>query len=205
MKRLKNLVRERVVDIRKVDKGQLILIIDYDQRKLIEEKSISDIASLCLTQNSNWEDNRTFVEDKFKLLHRLNFITKSELTAVTGLLAGGKYGKLKEANGSPKYTHVLSSRELFSKQVTPYVYPLLKAHKLPFKELLKIKPDDVHLKIPARLVVGMQMCQLSRLQIWLENLLKPLSLLYGAFEHIKDTSNYLFHIETLKERAVAEE
>ena len=48
------------------------------------------------------------------------------------------------------------------------------------------------------------MCQLSRVQIWLENLLKPLSLLYGSFEYIKDSIDYLFHVEKLKERAAAE-
>ena len=136
LKRLKTLVREKVVDIRKVDKGQLILIIDYSERKLIEEMNISKIATLCDDQKSNWEDNRDYVEDKLKLLLRLNFITREELTAVTGLLAGGKFGHKKNSNGYTKFTHVLSMKELFSKQVTPYVYPLLKAHKVPFKELL---------------------------------------------------------------------
>ena len=205
LKRLKSLVREKVVDIRKVDKGQLIVIIDYSQRKLIEEQNINKIASLCTIQKSNWEDNRDFVENKFILLHRLGFITNDELTAVTGLLVGGKFGKLKNSDGSLKFTKVLSNKELFAKQVTPYVYPLLKAHKLPHNTLLTVQPDDVHLKIPTRLVVGMQMCQLSRVQIWLENLLKPLSLKYGAFEYLKDSSDYLFHIETLKGRAAEEE
>ena len=75
LRRLKTLVREKVVDIRKVDKGHLILIIDYSQRKLIEENNISKIAMLCDDQKSNWEDNRDYIENKLKLLLRLNFIT----------------------------------------------------------------------------------------------------------------------------------
>ena len=35
LKHLKQLVREKVNDIRKVDKGQWIVVIDYAQRKLI--------------------------------------------------------------------------------------------------------------------------------------------------------------------------
>ena len=51
--------------------------------------------------------------------------------------------------------------------------------------------------LPACLVV-MQRCQLSRTQIWLENLLKPLSKMYGSFEFIKDSTDYLIHLENLK-------
>ena len=50
LKRLKTMVREKVIDIRKVDKGQMILIVDYTQRKLIEEANINKIAYLCENQ-----------------------------------------------------------------------------------------------------------------------------------------------------------
>ena len=205
LRHLKSMVREKVVDIRKVDKGQMILIVDYSQRKLIEENNINEIATLCEKQESNWEQNREFVEETFKSLYDLKFVTRDELAAVTGLLAGGKNGKLTNRDGSPKYTKVVSSKELFSKQMTPYVYPLLKAHKLPLNELLCISPIDVSIKVPSRLVVGMQMCQLTRTQIWLENLLKPLSIFYGSFEYTKDSCDYLSHIESVKQQAIIEE
>ena len=182
----------------------MILIIDYSQRKLIEDKNINMIASLCDVQLSNWEQNKDFIEEKFKLLYGLKFITGDELTAVTGLLAGGKYGNLVDRNGSLKFTKVLSSKELFSKQDTPYVYPLLKAHKVALNDIVCTEPERVHEKVPARLVVGMQRCQLSRTQIWLENLLQPLSKLYGSFEYIKDSTDYLIHIENIKKVAKEE-
>ena len=52
------------MNIRKVDKGNLILVIDYEQRKKIEEKNIDKISKLCDIQQSNWAENRAFVETK---------------------------------------------------------------------------------------------------------------------------------------------
>ena len=97
-----------------MDKGQIILVIDYLQRIKAEETSIGKIASLSDIQSSNWEENRDFVECVMKTLNSSKFISNNELTAVTGLLAGGKNGQLKNADGSIKYTHILSTRELFS-------------------------------------------------------------------------------------------
>ena len=51
--KLKSLVKDRVIDIRKVDKGQIILIIDYAQRIRTEELNISTIAVLSEPQCSN--------------------------------------------------------------------------------------------------------------------------------------------------------
>ena len=82
----------------------------------------------------------------------------------------------------------------------PYVYPLYKAHKLPKAELLVIPPEEVSTRIPSRLVVGMASCQLSRIQIWLEHLLAPLSKLYGHFEYIKDITDFLVHLDKVKKR-----
>ena len=76
---------------------------------------------------------------------------------------------------------------------------MFKAHKVPKLELLRIPPNEVAARIPSRLVVGMSSCQLSRTQIWLEHLLTPLSITYGAFEHIKDSSDFLKHLENVKE------
>ena len=58
----------------------------------------------------------------------------------------------------------------------------LKSHKLSIDEKKQVKPDEVHQKIPARLVVGMSSCQLSRIQSWLEAFLTPLSKEFGVFE-----------------------
>ena len=198
LKHLKSMVKEKVIDIRKVDKGQLILVVDYAQRKLVEEKNINSIASLCDVQESNWKQNRDYVEVKFKELFMLFFITPNELAAVTGLVAGGKNGKLRNKDGTFKFTKALSNKELFCKQTTPYIYPLFKAHKLTLDELINVLPNEVHLKIPSRLVVGMGSCQLSRVQIWLEKFLNPLSVRYGSFEHLKDNSEFWYHIEDLK-------
>ena len=196
--RLKKLVKDKVIDIRKVDKGQTILIIDYQQRLLTEGENISKIAELCSTQSSNWKDNKDFTEEKMKALYCSGFVSKNELTAVTGLIAGGMSGKKKNKNGSIKFTQVISQRELFAEQKTPYVYPLYKAHKLTRSDLLNISSEEVHEKIPSRLVVGMQNCQLSRVQKWLENFLTPLSKLYGNFEYIKDSNDFLLKLETIK-------
>ena len=50
--RLRALVKEQKIDIRKVDKGQIILIIDYAQRLKTEEINITKISSLCDVQAS---------------------------------------------------------------------------------------------------------------------------------------------------------
>ena len=39
---------------------------------------------------------------------------KNELTAVTGLLAGGANGKLRNGDGSLKFTRVIANAELFA-------------------------------------------------------------------------------------------
>ena len=111
---------------------------------------------LCKT---NWEENKLFVEDSMKNLYCKQFVSRDELAAVTGLLAGGRHGKLKNKDGSCKLTHIVSQKEIFAQQRTPYVYPLFKAHKLPLKDILQSKPEEVHKIIPSRLVVGMTNCQ----------------------------------------------
>ena len=172
----------------------MILIIDYKQRILAEKLKISKIADLSQFQISNWEENKSFVECSFKKLYLNKFISKEELAAVTSLLAGGANGKLKTKDNYMKFTRTLPNNELFAKQSTPYVYPLFKAHKLSMLELLNVSPDDVHIKIPSRLIVGMSSCQLSRAQIWLEHLLTPLSIFYGNY--------FLAHLDNIKIKAV---
>ena len=135
-------------------------------------------------------------------LYDVKFIDRGELTAVTGVLPGGVSGKLKKKDGTRKDTHAIDSNEYFAKQSTPYVYPLLKAHKLNLDELKKVKPHEVSEKVPARLVVGMSSCQMSRIQAWLEAFLTPLSKMYGAFEYTKDSNDIL--IDFLNLNRVAE-
>ena len=165
----------------------------------IEESNILKIAEKREVQKSNWNENRTFVEKEMKKLYFLKFVSRDELAAVTGLLAGGIDGKLNTETGGVKFTHATDSNELFAQQKTPYVYPLLKAHKLPLKELRRIKPEEVEEKVPARLIVGMGSCQLTRIQSWLENLLTPFSQEYGIFKYTKDTNTILQSIQTLND------
>ena len=192
------MVKDKVIDIRKVDKGQLILIIDYEQRILTEQSNISKIASLSEFQVSDWKETQEFTQGKMKQLYHDKFVSKNELASVTGLLAGGAKGNLKNTDGSMKFTNIISQKECFAKQTTPYVYPLFKAHKLSKEELVNIKPDEVHNKLPSRLVVGMGYCQFSRVQAWLEHFLTPLSIMYGNFEYIKDSSSFLYKLENIK-------
>ena len=138
------------------------LIIDFSERKKIEEINISKIAKICTKQSSNWEQNREFIDAKMIELYELDFISRNELTAVTGILPGGTKGNLKNKDGTRKDTRAIDSNECFVQQSTPYVYPLLKAHKLSIEELRNTLPDEVSTKIPARLVVGMSSCQMSR-------------------------------------------
>ena len=204
LKHLTELVHGHIIDVRKVDKGQIILVIDYIQRKKAEEINISKIAKISDIQNSNWKENREFVETIMKRLYSSKFISKSELTAVTGLLAGGKDGKLTHVDGSMKYTRMLSNIESFCQQKTPYVYPLFKVHKMSIDELLQINPNHVATEIESRLVVGMSSCQLTRTQVWLEHLLTLLAIFYGKFEFIKDSNDFLIKLEEVKKIAAEE-
>ena len=146
-------------------------------------------------------DNRNYVEDKLKKLFQIEFIDKKELTAITGLLPGGTKGDLKNKDGCLKYTRAIDTNEYFSKQDTPYIYPLLKAHKLTLDELKVIKPEEVYEKKTARLVIGMSSCQMSRVQAWLESFLTPLSKVYGNFEYTKDSTDILIDFEKANENA----
>ena len=97
-------------------------------------------------------------------LYHEHFISKEETVAVTGLIPGGKCGKLKNRDGTIKFTRAIDSNELFVKQSVPYVYPLFKVHKIQFNEINEIQPNEVSNKIPSRMVVGIKSCQLSSLQ-----------------------------------------
>ena len=137
-----------------------------------------------------------------KFIFENKFISKQELTAVTGILAGGANGKLKTENGELKFTRATNSNELFSQQPTPYVYPLLKAHKLTMEQLLE--PNEVCEKIPSRLVVGMGNCQMTRVQAWLEHFLTPLSQEFVFFEYTKDSTSVLQKISNLNKKIDSE-
>ena len=63
-----------------------------------------------------------------------------------------------------------------------------------------MRPDEVHEKIPARLVVGMASCQLIRVQSWLEHLLTPFSKKIGVFEYTKDSNCVLQCIENVNQQ-----
>ena len=204
LKELKQLVKDKIIDVRKVDKGNLILIINFEERVKLERMNISKIAQRCDDQSSNWQENRTFVDQKMTRLFELEFLDRNELVAVTRVLPGGVNGNLKKRDGSRKDTRAIDSNEFFVKQQTPYIYPLLKAHKLKLEDLKKIKPEEVSLKIPARLVVGMSSCQMSRVQSWLENFLTPLSKMYCDFEYTKDSTDILIDFDKLNEVAVNE-
>ena len=140
----------------------------YTERIKAEAKSINKIAELVPDQRLNWKDNREFVETMMKKLYLVNFITRQELTAVTGLLPGGVSGTLLNQDGSLKFTRIKENNELFAKQSTPYVYPLFKLHKVPIERIIHLQPSEVAETIPSRLVVGMSNCQLTRVQCWLE-------------------------------------
>ena len=102
-----------------------------------------------------------------------------------------------------KYTTAIDSNELFVKQRTPYVYPLVKMHKLPsFQDVLNVSPANVYNEIPSRLVVGMGSCQMFRIQSWLECFLTPLCKVYGKFEYIKGSNDMLIAINEVKTVAV---
>ena len=199
------MVREKKIDVRKVDKGQMIMVIDYEQRVKAETLRIEEIATPTEDQRPNWKENKEFVEGKMKELYRIGFITGQELTAVTGLLPGGACGTLTNNDGSMKYTRIKENNELFAKQSTPYVYPLFKLHKLRMEDILQLQPNEVAEKIPSRLVVGMSNCQLSRVQCWLESFLTPLAKRYGEFEYIKDSTDMLRHLEAKKTQLLSEE
>jgi len=78
--------------------------------------NISSIAVLSEPQCSNWQENKDFVELKMKELYFEKFVSKEELASVTGLLAGGAKGILKNDDKSVKFTRTLNNSELFTKQ-----------------------------------------------------------------------------------------
>ena len=73
------MVVDKRIDIRKVDKGHRILIIDHDQRIKAEELNIPTISKICEEQKSNWNDNKVFIEEKMKELYQSKFIGANEL------------------------------------------------------------------------------------------------------------------------------
>ena len=61
-------------------------------RNIKKSLEIEKIAALCDKQESNWLENKLFVEQKMRQLIEMKFIERKELTAVTGLLPGGLKG-----------------------------------------------------------------------------------------------------------------
>ena len=127
--------------------------------------NISAISSLCENHTSNWQEDIEFSDKLMKGLWKSKVVSDRELTAVTGLLAGGRNGKLKNKDGSVKFSRVINNSELFPKQSTPYVYPLFKVHTLPIEELNTIANNEVWSDIPSRSVVGTGDCRLGRVQV----------------------------------------
>ena len=97
----------------------MILIIDFSERKKIEEINISKIAKICTKQSSNWEQNREFIDAKMIELYELDFISRNELTAVTGILPGGANGNLKNKDGTRKTPVPLILMNVLSSNLHP--------------------------------------------------------------------------------------
>ena len=73
--------------------------------------NITKISSVSNSQASNWLENKEFSENAMKKLFNEKFIDGNELTSVTGLLPGGINGKLKNGDGSLKFTRVIANAE----------------------------------------------------------------------------------------------
>ena len=80
-KDLRNKVRYKIIDISKVDKGNLVLIIDFEQRVKLEEINVSKIAqNVCPAQSSNWQ--KMHIDDAIMIeLFDMNFIDRNALVA----------------------------------------------------------------------------------------------------------------------------
>ena len=58
LKELQKIVREKKVDIRKVDKGDMILVNDFEQQKKIEEKILKKLQHCVINKNrTGWKIN----------------------------------------------------------------------------------------------------------------------------------------------------
>ena len=60
----------------------------------MEERNIIKIAKLCSIQESNWKENRSFIDEEMTKLYENEFNYQKELTAVTDILPGGVSGEL---------------------------------------------------------------------------------------------------------------
>ena len=116
-------------------------------------------------------------------------INNDELTADTGVIAGGVSGKQKNDDGTMKFTRAINNNELFVKPRSVYVYPLCTCNKIPFKDLLTIATNEVSDKMPSRLVIGIGFVQLSRIQARLEHFLMPSSRYYDSTDMLIKIEN----------------
>ena len=86
-----------------------------------------------------------------------------------------------------------TSRDHSFRSCQPYMYPLYKIHKLSIEQIsLKIIP-------PARMVTASVNGPTYRIGIFLDSILKPVSMKYCRGELVKDSTEFLKYMESLNE------
>ena len=200
-KELKSLVDNRIIDIRKADKGGKTVLVDYSTRTSIEKRELlkvveksADGIPVEYEYKSVEKIQTSEIKSRMLELHKLDFATRNEVSAVSGVLVGGKDGTLRNKEGDLKTTYIISNREYYTNFPAPYVYPLYKIHKYPEQDLHNLDPT----KLSARLITALGTSPTSRCQRFLQQILDPVAREYAGDEYCKDSMHFLARIEETK-------
>ena len=166
-------VGNRKVYITKVDKGGSIIILDSST---VEEATMNDTSKYEALPKDPRKDIRS---DIMKLID--NYVESSLLTPEDRWYLTGR--TLKDG-----WSHDHSF-----KMSAPYMYPLYKLHKLSREQIIeKAIP-------PARMVTSGVNGPTYRVGVFLDHILKPVSLKYCFGELVRDTTEFVSRLENLKD------
>ena len=184
---------KKIVIICKADKDGKILIIDYEDYKLIMRRELEqfDILNDLNLQNteSKFDKIRVVCNEQLMQLHRINAITDEILFHATGL----KYD-----DRNQKYNKITGTlAKHFSDNSPAYAYPLFKTHKSTEEALKNASITE----IPTRLLQSAGSITTSRITAFLELILQPISVAYCnrlINEFCRDSKHYLLELTRWK-------
>ena len=189
--KLKEQVQNKEIVICKSDKDNKILIVNHkDYIKLINQE-LEKYKKLDLRSEQVHERMEKTKSEAVQLLLKLGQsenIDENLLFHATGYKRN-KNGILRKITGT--------KAKYFANLEPGYLYPLFKTHKIDCEKLNNISIED----IPLRLVIAAGNTYLSKITVFLETILNPISVDYckhGINEYCKDSSHYIEELRSWK-------
>ena len=167
LKWLKSVVEKRELTITQADKGGAIIILDANVVHSLIIKELERVDIYEKLDGSPIERIQKSIEEMTLHMVENGMIDDDMRKAISG------------------YTKLAKSTNPIFKDCCPYPYPLFKLHKLNAEQInSKVIP-------PIRMVHAMTTAPTKRSEIWVGDILTPISQEYCKGEYIRDTTDFL--------------